>query len=121
MKKVSIGDTLYTKAYLIQFNTTEDSPVNVTSLALSDGEFKKIFVDLKGNKKIFIGDDMVVLNCIGSTYATVINEDVIELAKENAIEWYNKQIDYCSQALAKHTLAIKNVKKVNIKNLQFSD
>lgn len=116
MKKVLIGDTLYTRAYLIQFN-----PVDVTSLALSDEEFKKTFIDLKGSKKVFIGEDVVVLDCIGSTYTTVINEDVIELAKENAIEWYNKQIDYCNQALTKHTLAIKEVKKVNIKNLQFSD
>lgn len=116
MKKVLIGDTLYTRAYLIQFN-----PVVMTSLALNDEEFKKTFIDLKGSKKVFIDEDMVVLNCIGSTYTTVINEDVIELAKENAIEWYNKQIDYCNQALAKHTLAIQKVKKVNIKNLQFSD
>lgn len=117
MKKVLIGDTLYNRAYLIDFTFVDI----ITSLALSDERFKEIFADSKGCKKVFIGDDMVVLDRIGFTYATIVNEEVMELAKENAIEWYNKQIDYCNEALAKHTLNIKKIKKVNIKNLHFDD
>ncbi len=120
MKKDLIGDTLYNRAYLIQFNNIKGATINITKLALDDEEFKRAFNN-KNDKKIFIGDDMITLTCIGSAYATVINEDVIELAKENAIEWYNKQIGFATEAIVTHTLNIKKVKKVNFKKLQFND
>jgi hypothetical protein len=121
MKKVLIGDTLYNQAYLIQFNETKGATINISKLAFDDEQFKRAFADSEGSKKVFIGDDMIALTCIGTAYATVINEDVIELAKENAIEWYNKQIGFAIEALVTHTLNIKKVKKVSFKKLQFND
>jgi len=120
MKKVLIGNTLYNRVYLIQFNLNKNTIINISNLALDDKQLKGL-LEGKGYKKVFVGDDMVVLDSIGSAYATIINEDVIELAKENVIEWYNKQIGFVNEALAKHTLNIKKVKKVNFKNLHFDD
>lgn len=120
MKKVLIGDILHTRVYLIEFNSNKNTTINITKLVLDDKQLKEILEE-KGSKKVFIGDDIVILDSIGSAYATIINEDVIELAKENAIEWYNKQIGYANEALTKHTSNIKKVKKVSFKNLQFND
>lgn len=101
MKKVMICETEYNRVYLIEFR---EGNIKVLPLAQDDKEVKEI---LTRNKVIYLQDgNFVALNCIGDAYASIINEEVIEYARKNAIKWFTKQVNLAKENLEANELRL---------------
>ena len=114
--KITIGETEYNRLYLIQFN---GELINVTPLAQTDKEVKDI---LKDKDIITLQDDnFIALNCIGSAYASIINEEVIEKARKNAVKWFAKQVGYAKKNLEVNELRLKQAMNAKLENTEEED
>lgn len=112
MKKVTIGETEYNQLYLIEF----DDHIRVNSILQTDEQVEHLLE----NKDIVSlqDDDFIALTRIGSAYSTVVNKEAIEEARENAIDWFTRQIYYAKESLKVNELRLKQAKTAKLENME---
>lgn len=105
MKKVMIGETEYNQLFLIEF---DGKHIRVNTIVQTDKEVE----NLVQNKDVvsISDDDFIALTRIGSSYSSIINKKAIELARENAINWFERQVDYAKKSLKANELRLEQAK-----------
>lgn len=95
LTKIKMGEAEFNRIYLIEFNGDH---IDVTLLSQTDDEVSKL---LKNCEEVINLQDgnFIALDCIGTSYSSVLNKEIIEVARKNAIKWFTKQVEYAKKTL----------------------